>query len=86
MFGFERFWWHLTTWTTQHTQPEAVMFNAHVDFKACCLALPSIADAELDEDTEAAAAQNKQVSNLFYHKVTSFDRTKQASGRHKSLQ
>lgn len=72
MFGFERFWWHLRTWMSQYLHPAAVIFNAHIDFKAAFLALPVIDDAELDGERDTAAAQNEQSSDCLYHKLTSF--------------
>ena len=34
MFGFERFWKHLTDWITQTLHPEATMFNAPLCFQS----------------------------------------------------
>ena len=74
MFGFERFWKHLTDWMSQTSHPEATMFNAHHAFKAACLALTTVEAQELLDDDEGEAADTQSPLQLFYHHLHTFDR------------
>ncbi len=75
IFGVERFWKHLTDWMTQKSHPEAVMFNAHNSFKSACTALPHTGEALLqDEEDHILEGHGCQASNIFYHKLITFDR------------
>ena len=76
MFGFERFWKHLTDWMTQTSHPEATMFNAHFAFKATCLSLPEMEAKSLLSDRDDALLEGHGCAapNLFYHKLCTFDR------------
>lgn len=75
MFGFERFWKHLTDWMTQKSHPEATIFNAHYAFKAACLALPEVAEQLLaDQEQELWEGHGAQsVSMAFSHDLQTFD-------------
>ena len=74
MFGFERFWKHLTDWMSQRSHIEATIFNAHYAFKTACLALPQLkedllADTE-DDAWEGHSAQS--VSTVFTRRMPTF--------------
>ncbi|DBA95122.1 TPA: hypothetical protein ACH3X1_002632 [Trebouxia sp. C0004] len=75
MFGFERFWKHLTDWMTQRSHIEATIFNAHYAFKTACLALPQLredllADSE-DGIWEGHSAQS--YSTVFTRRLPTFN-------------
>lgn len=74
MFGFERFWKHLTDWMSQTSHPEATMFNAHYAFKAACLALTHVEAEQLlaDDGREGQSAQSPFQG--LYHHLHTFDR------------
>ena len=75
MFGFERYWKHLTDWITQKSRPEATVFNAHYSFKTACVALPELVEDLLADDAdevwEGHSAQS--YSTVFTCRMRTFD-------------
>ena len=74
MFGFERFWKHLTDWMSQTSHPEATMFNANHAFKAACLALTDVEAQQMFEEEEGEGHSTQSPLQGFYHHLHTFDR------------